>query len=185
MRSKTKRWYQVPFVTALLIALGMQFTYIPKSEALIGVIFKSRTVKTIGGIGALGGGVVTGYGWLVAGSATELGGLFGGAIIMSWGVVLAGLGIVILDDNRVADIEFRPIDLSDAANYEGFTRFDAEIYNSEIELLNAVRQRIVRESGNDSNTVKAEKLWLKYEKYLSPETFAIAKAKAKVFVEAL
>lgn len=185
MRTQTQRRYRIPFIGALIFAITLQLAYVPRSEALIGLIFKNRTVKTIGGIGALAGGAVTGYGFLVAGGASNLGGVFAGAVVASWGVALAGIGVIILDDKRVADIEFRTIDLSNVRDYSGFSRSDVEIYNSEIEILNAIRQRIVKEVGEDGDTADAEKLWLKYESYMSPETFAIAKAKAKTFVEAL
>ncbi len=185
MRTRNKRWYQVPCVGALIVALGLQLTYVPRSEALIGLIFKSRIVKTIGGIGAIGGGAVTGIGLISAGSAGNVGSLIVGAGLAYWGLILGGIGIIILDENKVADIEFRSIDVARPQDYVGFSRSDVEIYNSEVELLNAVRQRIMKEVGEEGDTADAERLWMKYEHYMSPETFAIAKAKAKKFVEAL
>ena len=162
----------------MLTVLITTTLYSPKSEALVGLIFKNKIVKTIGAVGSIGGGTVAVGAMIFADSWT-------GLMIFVGGVFTGGLGLVILDDNELADIEFRKISIEDPASYKGFTVADVETYNSEIELLNSIRQTIVSEVSDSDNTEDAEMLWLEYSESLSPATFNIAKAKAREFVEAL
>lgn len=170
----------------LTVVLAVTTFHSPRSEALVGLIFKKKIVKVIGGIGALGGATLGVSGLAVATSSTAtLGSAIGGAILIVYGIALGGIGLIILDDDTLADVEFRKISLDNPVDYEGFSAAEVEIYNSEIDLLNSIRQSIIAEVDESEDTAGAEKLWLQYADNLSPETFEIAKAQAKKFVEAL
>ncbi len=157
----------------------------PKADALIGVIFKNRIVKTIGGIGAIGGGTLGLYGAGIAYSSTAtLGSAIAGAVFIAYGIVLGGIGVIILDD-KVSDIEFKKFDLDRPDLFGNFTLEEIQIYNSEIEQLNAIRQTISAEVSETEDTKDAEDLWNHYAPSLHPTTFEIAKAQAKEFVESL
>jgi len=168
----------------LLLTITTSSLYSPRADALVGWIFKSKVVKVIGGVGAIGGGVMT-TGALVTAVVSSTGGGLGALLVFVYGSAITGLGLIILDDNELADIEFRKIELQNTEDYLGFSAKDVAIYNSEIELLNAVRQTIVSEVSESESTEDAEALWLEYADVLNPVTFEIAKAKAKAFVEAL
>jgi len=172
-------------VTSLVLVLTITTStlYSPKADALVGLIFKSKVVKVIGAVGGIGGGVLA-TGGLITGLVSSSAG-WGAIFAIVYGTAIGGLGLVILDDNELADIEFREIDLQDTEDYIGFTAEEVEIYNSEIELLNSVRQTIVSEVSVSENTEDAEVLWNEYAEVLNPVTFEIAKAKARAFVEAL
>lgn len=169
----------------LSLSLLSSALYTPKADALVGVIFKYKTVKTIGGIGALVGGVGATAGLIFASTTTSLSAALGGIIIMVYGGALAGIGLIVLDDNSIADIEFQSLDLNNKAEFEGFSVEQAAIYNAELSLLNAIRKTIMSEVEETENTADAEELWLDYASNLSPETFEIAKHKAAQFLRSL
>lgn len=167
--------------TLLLVAvLSVTTMYSPKADALVGMVFKNKIIKTIGGIGALGGGAVAGTS-LVVGAGSSWGAL----VAFVYGSAFGIIGLVILDDNTLADIEFRAIDESNPEAYQGFTLAEAQTYNNELELLNTIRQTIISEVSDNDSTEEAEQLWLEYSEALSPATFEIAQEKAKVFLQAL
>lgn len=169
----------------LSISLLSAALYVPKSEALVGLIFKSKIVKTIGAIGALGGGVGAGIGLITASSAATLSAALGGIIIMVYAGLLTGVGLIVLDDNSLADIEFQSLDLNKTAEFEGFSVEEAATYNEELPLLNAIRKTIASEVDESEDTADAEALWLDYSHNLSPATFEIAKFKASQFLKAI
>lgn len=175
-------------LTTSLIMLTLISTslYSPKADALVGYIFKKKIVKVMGGIGAIGGGVMSLTGYIAATSAgASAGTVISGAIFYAGGLAFGALGLIILDDNELADIEFTRIDLDNSDQYIGFSKEEVEIYNAELGLLNTIRQTIVSEVSTSDNTDEAEQLWMEYSENLSEATFEIAKAKAKIFVEAL
>ena len=75
-----------------------------------------------------------------------------------------------------------PFNVDDSTEYVGFTKEEALVYNSEVGLLNSVRQTIVSEVSDVADTDDAEALWEIYSQNLSPATYEIAKAKAKAFI---
>lgn len=170
---------------ALSISLLSATLYTPKADALVGLIFKSRAAKTVGGIAALSG--VTGAGVSLA--VGVAGQNLATAVVAILGVyaggILAGIGLVILDDNTIADIEFKSLNLSDKIQFRGFSVEEAQIYNSELSLLNSIRKTISIEVSDSEDTADAEALWLEYSDYLSPATFEIAKVQAAQFFKAL
>lgn len=174
------------FITMLmLVSFVSTTTFTPKAEALIGLMFKAKSMKAIGGIGALGGAVITGGSLIAIKTANNLATAILAATVSYAGLILAGVGLIILDDGQVADIEFRAISDEHAKSLTNFTESEIAIYNSEVEELNAIRQTVVAESEVSEDTKDAEKLWLEYSDALSPETFEIAKYQAKMFIEKL
>jgi len=172
------------FVASLTLLFCVSQFVAPRSEALVGLIFKNRTIKVIGGLGALGGATFGLTSYAAAVSATTLGSMITLSLFTAWGIALGGFGVILLDDqNTVADIEFETINIDQPDQYLGFTRDEAEIYNQELPMLNAIRQTIASEVNSNEDTSDSEALWLKYSKALNPATFSIAKVKAKAFVE--
>jgi hypothetical protein len=174
------------FLTLMLTAaIFTTSTYSQSANALVGVIFKNKMVKTIGSIGAIGGGGLAGVSYAVALTTSSFGTAFTGALFTALGVVAGGVGLILLDDNEIADIEFRKINIANEEEYAGFDIKEVLIYNSEVDLLNSVRQTILSEITDSDDTTEAELLWEEYSSSLSPETYEIAQAKAKVFVDNL
>jgi hypothetical protein len=181
MNHSFKRWVAV-FV--LLFSVS-QFAA-PRSEAIVGLVFKNRIIKTMGGLGAMGGGTLAAVAYTGAIVSTDIGTIISLSLFTAWGIALGGLGIVLLEDQEtVADIEFKSLNLNQPNQYIGFSRDDAMIYNQELSMLNAIRQTIASQVSPDGNTQDAEELWKKYSTSLSPQTFAIAQFKARVFLESL
>ena len=143
-------------------------------------------MKTIGGLGALGGATFGAVSYAGAIATTDLGTMITLSLFTAWGITLGGVGIILLDDkNTIADIEFTSLNLDAPETYSGFSKGEAETYNADLPLLNAIRQTIASEVNNSGNTQDAELLWKEYSSSLHPVTFEIAKSKAKVFVESL
>lgn len=161
-------------LTTFMMAFAIFFTsnfFAPKSEALIGLLVKKKVVKVIGGIGLAAGGVGVVSGVATISTATTLSSALGGVIFIYLGAIAGGIGLVILDDNTVVDMEFNQVTKELAPD---FSEYDIAIYNSELEELNAIRKTIQAEVGENDTMEKAKDLWLDYSQVLSPETVAIA-----------
>ena len=175
---------KITATTAILMGL-MNIGFAQDSNALIGLAFKSTPVKVIGAVGAIGGGGLAVYGYATAATIGTLSGAFGGLILTGYGAIIAGIGLVILDEKQIADIEFKAIDVSRPDLYFGFTKDQVDTYNSELERLNSIRQTIISESNKEPDTKDAEELWKKYSVYISRDTFAIAQKNAEGFLKAI
>lgn len=156
----------------------------PKAHALVGLVAKSQTVKVIGGIGVGSGVVTVGSVFVYAATttSTSLSSALGAVLIAYLGILVGGLGLLILDDNTIADIEFMPVIESKT---DEFNDYDIAVYNSELEELNAVRKTIQAETSDDATFEDVNKLWVEYRDVLSPETVAIAEAISAEFVNNL
>lgn len=163
--------------TLLLVVTITTVTSTKKADAIIGLIFQNRVFNVIGALGAINGGISYGIGYGNIGISIGFG--------LTYGLLLSGIGLIILDDGQVADIEFKEIPENSTEVLKQFTSNEIAIYNSEVELLNAVRQTIISETASSDNTEESEKLWLEYSDSLSPETFEIAKAQAEAFLKKL
>lgn len=169
-------------VMAAVIMSIMSTGFAKESHALIGLAFKSKPVKVIGGVGA-GLGVGLGvYGYATAVTTASLGGVIVGAVFMYYGVIVAGVGLVILDEKNISDIEFKAIDVNRPEYYTGFSREQVETYNNELAQLNSIRQTMIAESNDTADTSDAEALWKIYSSYLSPATVKIAEQNAANFL---
>lgn len=164
----------------LAIALSVSLLKPMKAEALVGAIFAHRTVKTVGAVGAIGGGVITGTGIIGAMVTSGTWNALGWMVVALGGAGIAGIGLIILDDDSVLDIEFKPIDLNQQELF--VTKEEIAIYNSEIDLLNMIRKTIISETDEEENTDDAEVRWLEYSDYLHPATFRVAQEVGKAFL---
>mgnify|MGYP003390206199 CR=1 FL=1 len=151
-------------VTSFVIALLLStILFTPKSHALVGWIVKSPTTRSVGGV-VIAGGLA--FSFIGARTASDgwvaLGNMIGG-----W--MVAGLGLVILNEQQIAEAEFTALNTT-TKNYN-----DEELatYNSELAQLNAVHQTVVAQVRADANLDEVQ-LWREYGALLSPATLKIA-----------
>ena len=167
-------------ILSLMIAFSAIF-YAPKADAVVGLILKNKTTLILSGVSA----GLSGVGAILAatgGSAVASGGvLFISAIpiIGALGFAVFGaLGIILLDDKTVAEMSYATIDLSDPDSYQGLSKEEVQIYNSEIEELNAIYKTIGAEINSESTVEDVAALWESYREFLSPATVKVAQLKA-------
>lgn len=168
---------------AILITIfSLNLATIRPANAIVGLTLHKNNLRSIGVI-ASGGGGATFVGSLFFGLTTKFSAAtayiaFTGMIL---GPVVSTIGLIILDDKNVNTIEFKPIDLDSTYSLK-----EIEIYNSEIDELNAIKSTIEDEiSQYEWNDHEANKLWLDYSEVLSPETVKIAQDKALRFLKVL
>lgn len=134
-----------------------------KTHAVVGWIVKSPTVKSVGGVVMAGGLAFSVIGGRAASDGwVALGNFLGGLMV-------AGLGLIILDDQQAAEAQFSSLPF----NYPKFTADEIKIYNNELEELNAIHQTVTQALEMDPNADTKE-LWLAYGEVLSPITMKIA-----------
>ncbi len=144
-----------------------------KSEAAVGLIIKNKTAMTVGGIGVGVNGAAYGLAALGAFSFN-----LGGAILFALSVVTFGaVSLVVLDDKTVADMEFSEMKLDN----KNFALDEIQMYNAELEELNAIRKTMQEELGEKGTLVEARKLWSEYKEMLHPATSKIAEKIATDF----
>jgi hypothetical protein len=151
---------------SLVLALSI-FTASPSAEAVVGLIIQHRTTK---GIGMAASGV-TGAGLIAYANTLEA---FAGIGYVILGVgfwAIGGVALIVLDDNTVADIEFRPVTKKEAGKFGEEAR---SVYNNELDELNAIRKTIQAEIPENASVKDVNQLWNTYAQSLSPETKAIA-----------
>lgn len=157
-----------------------------KAEALVGFAFKSKVIKTIGGIGTGAGVGIFGVGILIAKVGTGVNALGWALVTLIYGPIIAAIGLVILDDNTVVDLEYQPIDLLDTQAHDNFSLDEIQMYNAELEELNAIRKTIQSEvNAEGKDLVEAKTLWEDYSQALHPSTIKVAEKKAADFVNTL
>ena len=173
------------FFMACSIFLASNLVVTKNAEALVGLAFRSKVVQVIGGIGVVGGAALFTSGYVAGATATNLGGIVWLVVGATYGVAIGGLGLIILDDNTVVDLEYQKIDES-SADFSKYSQLEIDIYNAELEELNAIRKTIQLEVPADNkNFDQAASLWKEYSQVLSPETVMIAQDKAVEFINAL
>jgi len=169
-----------------LLTMLMAFTFFisanlataPKADAVVALIIKNKTAATVGGI-ATGTSAAVFFGGVGLANAGVVTFNLASAVLFTMGTAFVGaLGLIILDDKTVVDIEFQPIDYLDTETVAGLSLDEIQMYNAEIDELNAVRKTIQSEM-SDSSTVKdANKLWNSFKDILHPATVKIAEMKA-------
>lgn len=172
---------------ALSIFATSNFITTQKAHALVGFVFKSRVIKTIGAIGTGSGVGVFGIGVLISqfGAAT-ISNLATAIVTLIYGPIIAALGLVILDDKTVVDLEYQPIDLLDTQAHSNFSLDEIQMYNAELAELNAIRKTIQEEVSEQGQSIeKAKALWDDYSQALHPSTIKVAEKKAAEFIDAL
>jgi hypothetical protein len=94
-----KKLKKIVTVAAVIMAI-MSTGFAKDSHALIGLAFKSKPVKVIGGVGLGAGAVIGIYGYATALTTATLGGVIAGSVITAYGIIIAGVGLVILDEKK-------------------------------------------------------------------------------------
>jgi hypothetical protein len=166
---------------AFMIMFATTF-YSPKAEAAIGLIAKHKITKTIGGITAATGGTValasyvsvaTGLiaGWDVL--AVVIVGFIGGGAV-------AGIGLIVLDDNTVADVNFAPINKN---QFPELTQNQITNYNNDLELLNSIKETVSAELSENATYEESAALWKSYSYALSEGTLDVAGVVSRKFLK--
>lgn len=164
------------FFMALSVFCVGTFITTQKSHALIGHYLKSRSLRTFGNIAA-------GTGTLTYGTAITISGTYGAPSVvvasqmfipLVIAPIVVGLGLVLLDDQTVTSIDFLPITQN---QFDQYSLEEIEIYNSELEELNAIKDSIEQEIENKDDQF-ARNLWKSYSHNLHPATIKIAQEQA-------
>lgn len=173
------------FFMAFSIFLASNLVVTPKAEALVGLAFRGKVVQAIGGIGVVGGAAIFTSGYIAGVTATNLSGIVWLVVGATYGLAIGGIGLIILDDNTVVDLEYQMID-ENSADFSKYSQLEINTYNSELEELNAIRKTIQAEVPADSKDFdQAASLWKEYSQMLSPATVMIAQDKAVEFIDSL
>ena len=160
--------------TASLLVFSLLFVSIPqKSHALVGIAIKNSKTRTIGEIVTAVSGVSFIGSFLAIGTESAI----AGYIFISSMPGMA-LGLVILDEKE-ADVKFKPLS-NDKANLLGLNEDELEVYNSEVDELNAVTEEIEAQVSEKVSNEEIAQLWSEYGRSLSPETMNVA---AKVILK--
>lgn len=170
-----KNKYVNLFITICIFLSGSLITT-QKSNAIVSYYFKKMSIRTIAVIASGTGGVTYG-------TAITISGIYGGPSVIVAGQmfipliiapIIAGLGLVMLDDQTVNTINFLPITND---QYTQYSPAEIQSYNQELEELNAIKDTIELESRNqDESYIK--QLWIEYSKNLSESTLKIASDQA-------
>lgn len=167
----------------LLFLINIFFYH--NAQALVGLSFRKQSLKTVGIIASGGGSAVFVSSAVAAINAapytTSLSIALSGLIV---GPLISTIGLIVLDDNTI-QIEFKPIS-NDSHLYSEFHSKQIEIFNNEIDELNAIFNTIQNEI-KDIQDYKSlgNVLWNEYSSALSPETINIAQAQAFSFIRYL
>jgi len=140
-----------------------------RAEATIGFAMNSKATKVTGGI-VTSTSVASAFGSSVLG--TIYGATYGAAIFATVGILGAWLGIIILDEKN-GDLNFMPLSDKTASQLK-ISKSELEIYNSEVEELNIVKEVIGSQVDNDVTEAEVTDLWNHYKVSLSPETMKVA-----------
>ncbi len=161
----------------LLLALVLAFCVFvgntPRADAVVGLIIKNRTAKVVGGVMTVGG-VATFFGSMLASSFV---GATVSIAVMMVSVPVAACGLVVLDEKN-ADLNFSELTEQDASKI-GATLQELNVYNTEIDELNAVKAEIESRVTDNSSDDEINGLWQEYKDTLSPETLRVAGLVAK------
>jgi hypothetical protein len=158
-------------LTAFFLVFSLLFVSMPqKSHAVVGVVIRDKTTRTIGAIVTAVSGV-TATATIYALGAT--GAYFSGAaalILLS--VPGVAIGLIILDEKN-ADLKFKPL-TQDNARLLGLTEEELDVYNSEVDELNLIKAEVEEQVSENVTDEEIAQLWTEYGKSLSPETMTVA-----------
>lgn len=170
------------FIMASFFIVSANLITAKKADAIVSLIIKNKTAATVGGI-ATGTSAVVFFGAAALGQAGVITFTLGSALLLTMGTAFVGaVGLIVLDDKTVVDIQYRPIDYLNTEMAENFSLDEIQMYNAELVELNAIRKTIQAEM-TDKNTVKdANRLWNSYKDVLHPATIKIAELKAQELV---
>lgn len=161
----------------LFLALALSFFVFvgntPKADAVVGLIIKHKTARVVGGIMTVGG-VATFFGSMLASSVVSASITIA---VMVVSVPVAACGFVVLDEKN-ADLKFSVLDKGEASQI-GATVAELNVYNTEVDELNAVKEEIESRVTDTTSTEEINHLWLEYKDSLSTETLKVAGLVAK------
>lgn len=158
------------FISLLLVFFFTFVSLTQKSEALVGIVIKSRTTKTIGGVITAVSGVTA----LTTIAIVNSGATFYWSAI---GLVLfsipgVAIGLVVLDEKN-GELHFSELD-PEKASLLTVSSDELNIYNSEVEELNVIKEEIESRVTNELTDAEVGALWIDFGKGLSPETMKVA-----------
>ncbi len=140
-----------------------------KADAAVGLIIRSKSTRVVGGTMTLGGVSTTG-------TSIIINALFGNSYLLLGvsvlGLMGAAIGLVVLDEQN-ADLKFMPLS-TQYAEKMGIKISDMDIYNSEIEELNSIKEMIESKVSSNPSEEEVRHHWISYRDYLSPETLKVA-----------
>ncbi len=157
------------FFAILLVICLFFVSTTPRSEAAVGFLIKSRSTRVVGGaISATSGATIIG--------AAAFNIIFGNSYVAiafaALGVVGVAVGLVVLDEKN-ADLKFKSLSIASAQRI-GINEAELEIYNSEVEELNIVKEVIESQVTDNVGQIRVTELWNQYKENLSPETMKVA-----------
>jgi len=157
------------FISLILILSVLNISFINRAEATIGFMMSSKVIKVVGGI-VTAGSVTSAFG---SGAVIALNGAASTtAILATVGVLGTWLGIIILDEKN-GNMNFMPISDKTAKKLK-ISQTELDIYNSEVEELNTVKEIIEAQVSDDVNQAEVNEMWNHYKTTLSPETMNVA-----------
>jgi hypothetical protein len=160
------------FISLLLVFFFTFFSLTQKSEALVGIVIKSRTTKTIGGVITAVSGVTAFTTIVVANSAGTFLSYSAALGLMIFSIPGVAIGLVVLDEKN-GDLHFSELD-PEKASLLTVSSDELNIYNSEVEELNVIKEEIESRVTNELTDAEVGALWIDFGKGLSPETMKVA-----------
>lgn len=148
---------------AAVLSILMVAMPISKSHAIVGVATGNAPLALAG----LASPAV-GYGMVFVGSETGMCHEFECISFFALGIVG---GLIMLDEDE-STLSFQKLDSKLANKYE----IDAKsmnIYNSEIEEVNAIFEEVTSNLDKDSTIEDAQALWTEYREYISVQTYEV------------
>ncbi len=158
------------FITLLLVFFFTFISLTQKSEALVGVLIKSRTTKTIGGVITAVSGVTALTTIAIVNSGATFYSAAIGLVIFS--IPGVAIGLVVLDEKN-GELHFSELDPGKASLLTVSSE-ELSIYNSEVEELNVIKEEIESRVTNELTDAEVGALWVDFAKGLSPETLKVA-----------
>lgn len=156
-------------ILSMMLSVSIFFTTMPQAHAVAGIIISNKTVRTIGAISTL-----TGAGSMAVGFLGTV--AFGNSVtFLAFSLLGAStglIGLVILDE-KSGELKFSPLS-SDQAKSLGISQAQADIYNSEVEELNLVKEDIESKMTERTSNEEVVEQWREGQKYLSQETLKVA-----------
>jgi hypothetical protein len=165
------------YLASFLLVVTMMTVAVPKADAVAALIFRKKIIAILGGASAGMVGVSLIAKRIVeATSSATFAGLGWGSAAIGFGLA----GIVLLDDDT-ADYQF-PVIGTELRPHINATDADIEIYNSEVNRLNRIKELLERELPVDVSVDEAQKAWdMVCTEYLSTTTCQVKSLVAEQF----
>jgi len=157
------------FIVLVLAFCILNISYMNKSEAVVGLLLNSKTTRVAGGIVS-----VASIGTAASAGAFHAiyGYTYGAMVFATLGFVGAYVGVILLEDNS-GNLNFVPMSSHNAEKLQ-VSQKELDIYNSEVEELNNIKEVIEAQVSNNVTELEVTELWKDYRVNLSPETMQVA-----------